>query len=154
MKKILLSCLVLLISCKKKEEPPPPAPPAPAEKQVSVKINSQLFTCDICANTYFSGGSLHGVNISETGTTNRLVFSFDTVPSAGSHTLEKFGKKSLTYEKNGWYYRGRGVLNISAISTGTNGSINQFKATFEAQTDTAGDNTHFSFTEGSINIRK
>jgi hypothetical protein len=153
MKKAIFICLVIFISCKKKKDPEPePVAPAPVEKQVSVKINNETFSCTACANTYFSGG-MHGVNIAESGTSNRMVFNFDTVPKVGTHNLVKFGKTSLTYEKNGRYYRGRGVLNISAISTGTSGSINLFTATFDALTDTASDNTHFSLKEGSLNLK-
>ena len=153
MKKVFILTALLFACGKKKEEPPAPpsSPSAPAAKQVSVKINGQLFTCDMCANTYFSGG-LHGVNVSQTGTPNRFVFNFDTMPAPGTHLLEKYGRYSLTYEKDGFYYRGRGELTVTTSEAAENGSLRKFKANFACRTDTASDGTHYTFTEGSINI--
>lgn len=153
MKKVVVFCLLVLAACKKKEETPKPAPGAPVKstKQVSVKINNELFTCDMCANSYFSGG-LHSVNVSEPGSSNRFVFNFDTVPVPGTYALEKFGANTLTYEKDGFYFRGRGTLIVTESETTSNGGLNLFKATFNCETDTASDGRHFSFTEGQLNL--
>ena len=144
--------IFLLASCKKKDEPEEETPaPVVVPKQVSVKINNSLYTCETCANTYFSGG-MHGINASETGGSNRFVINFDTLPSVRNYVLSNTGPSIFTYEKNGRYYKGFGSLNVTAVQAGSTGSIKVFKATFNCMTDTASDGSHFTFSEGEYNL--
>jgi hypothetical protein len=139
--------LLFITSCKEeKKDDPVPVPVIP---QVSVKINGTVFSCTSCGNTYSSGG-LSGVNFAE-GTLNRFIFSISGFLPAGTYTLVPFGNPSFTYEKDGRYYRGRGVLNLTETDTSTNGNIKKFIGTFNCVTDTnAG--IFYNFSEGQLNV--
>jgi len=157
MRKIIIffAALLIVASCKKKKDPEPeptptPTPVQPVKNQVSVKINDAEFTCTLCVNTYFSGGS-YGVNFSEPGMINRFVMNFSAYPAFGTYTFTKSGFAHFRYEKNGYFYDGAGTIHITEVDSSSKGGINKLVGTFSCKTDTLG-NISYSFTEGVINL--
>jgi hypothetical protein len=154
MKKSLILLLVIIaFGCKKKEPEPAPAPtPASAPPpSFSVKINGTVFSCSGCSSSYKSGG-MYGVNFYVPNSQDRFLFSFSSYPKIGNKAFVKYGNPSFVYQKDNVYYRAvNGSVNISAIDTSSNGSINKFVCTFSCGTDTT-QNVFYSFTEGSTNM--
>lgn len=133
------------LACKDKKKDDP----VPVVNQISVKINGTQFNCESCGNTYASGG-MGGINFYESGS-NRLIFNYSGILNAGTYTLIPYGNPSFSYEKDGRYYRGRGVLTLSATDTSSNGAIKKFIGSFQCITDTF-NSTFYNFTEGNLNI--
>jgi hypothetical protein len=153
MKKTLLLCMMvsLFVACRDKKKPlpePDPGPPVEFKSQVKVKINGQDFNCDFCGSTYYSGGS-YGVNFKEGD--GRFIFSFEEFPGTGSHEIVPQGKVTFLYEKDGLYYRGRGLLNLTTIDTSSTGSIRKLKGTFDCKTDTV-QGVSYEFSQGVLDI--
>lgn len=144
---LLLVSLFFMVACKDKKKSDPE--PTAVVNQVSVKINGSDFACTNCGNTYKSGGS-SGINFME-GSSNRFIFNISGFLPAGTYTLIPFGNPSFTYEKDGRYFRGRGVLNLTQTDTSSNGSIKKFIGNFNCVTDT-NSGVFYNFSEGQLNI--
>lgn len=156
MKKLGLFFLLLIVSysCKKKEEAATVEPESVIVKkqQLTVKINGVETTCNTCFSSYFSGG-IWGLNFYIPGNQNgdRFVINFSKKPAVGTYTLVKFGDPSFNYQNDNTYFRGRGVLTITALDTASNRTVNKLAATFSCTTDTSL-NRSYSITEGEINV--
>lgn len=156
MKKLALLFLLPLIvlACKKKNEvvQAEPEPASVKKQQLTVKINGSETSCNTCFSSYYSGG-IWGINFAIPGNQNgdRFVINFSKTPAIGTYTLIKFGEPSFNYQNDNTYFRGRGVLSITAIDTSSNRTINKIAATFSCTTDTSF-NRSYVITDGVITI--
>jgi hypothetical protein len=155
MKNFLAIIMVLVMSsnCKKKVNAvQEPESMAVSKPQLKVKINNTETNCNTCFSSYFSGG-IWGINFYFPGTTNgdRLIINFSKKPTIGNYTLIKYGEPSFNYQNDNTYFRGRGVLSITAIDTAFNRTIIKLVATFSCTTDTSF-NRYYTITEGQINV--
>lgn len=150
---ILFTCLITLnFSCKKKESTTVEPTPTVVSNQISVKVNSETYTCGNCYSASQSGG-LRDVSfyISDT---ESIRFGCSKIPAVGTYTLSKsIFSPSLMYQNNFTYFKASsGSINISSIDTSSKGVINKLVMTFNFLSDTTGGKS-YNITEGSINLK-
>lgn len=151
---IRLFCITMLfLSCKKeKTDTSSATTTVPAKPQLYCKMNGVETSCNSCFSSYYSGG-MGGVNFGLGGNSfDRLILGYTKSLAVGTYTVMKYGDPYLVYQKDNVYYRGRGILTITAVDTSSNRTVKQLVATFSCNTDSATDGTHFSITEGSFNV--
>jgi hypothetical protein len=149
---ILVPLILLYSNCNKKKEPLAEPVVATPKQQLKVKINGSETTCNTCFSSYYSSG-IWGINFYIPGNANgdRFVINFSKRPAIGTYTLVKFGEPSFNYQNDNTYFRGRGIITITAIDTSVNRAVNKLAATFSCTTDTSFNRTYI-ITEGEINV--
>ncbi len=148
---VIILLLIVSISCKKKLEVKEPEPLPIQKSQLKVKINGTETNCNTCFSSYYSG-EIWGINFYIPDTNgDRFVINFSKKPAIGTYTLIKYGEPSFNYQNNNTYFRGRGVLTITAIDTASNNAINKLAATFSCTTDTSF-SRNYIISEGEINV--
>lgn len=149
----ILFTICLFWSCKKNKNTPTTNTPVSVSKpQMSCKINGVENSCNSCFSSYYSS-SLGGVNFGLGGNSqDRFLFGYSKLPVPGTYTLVKYGDPYFVYQKDNYYFRGRGILTITKMDSSANRTIRSLVATFSCTTDSSSDGTHFVITDGNLNV--
>lgn len=148
----ILFFVAVFYSCKKKKDVATPAPVTVSKPQMSCKLNGVDNSCNGCFSSYYSS-SLGGVNFGLGGNSlDRFLIGYSKLPVPGTYTLVKYGDPYFVYQKDNYYYRGRGILTITKMDSSANRTIRSLAGTFSCSTDSSSDGTHFVITEGNINV--
>ena len=153
---VILFILALLTGCKKKdkkEESTTPTTTTPVSYQISAKVNGVEEHCNDCYSAVYSGGFRDCV-LNLNSSAEQIWITWDSLPVTGTYTLVKYGRPSVSYQKNSSFYNAlTGTLNLTSVATSTYGDVSQITATFNFKTDTL-KGQFFNITEGNINAKK